>query len=98
MMENDLRPRLDIVRREIDELIRRGGQLRQLPAIEPLRTWQQDCAGTISRLSGGSKAHWLARAYSGAFLIRSDAGSVRVEAEATEIIDRMLGVLRQAAE
>ena len=29
--------------------------------------WQQDCAAAINQLSGGSKAHWLARAYSSAF-------------------------------
>jgi len=38
------------------------------------RAWQEDCGVIINQLSGGSKAHWLARAFSGAFLMRSPAG------------------------
>ena len=62
-----------------------------------IRAWQQDCAAAINQLSGGSKAHWLARAYSGAFLVRSARGGVVVEVDATEIVDRILGVLAQGA-
>jgi len=58
---------------------------------------QRDCAAAINQLSGGSKAHWLARAYSDAFLVRPANGGVAVEADATEIADRILGVLEQGA-
>src|SRR6266576_2329260 len=44
-------------------------------AIVATRVWQEDCGVTINQLSGGSKAHWLARSFSEAFLMRSAAGS-----------------------
>src|SRR5258706_14751388 len=43
--------------------------------IAALRVWQEDCGVTINQLSGGSKAHWLARSFSEAFLMRSKAGT-----------------------
>src|SRR5258707_10158360 len=43
--------------------------------IAALRVWQEDCGVTINQLSGGSKAHWLARSFSEAFLMRSTAGT-----------------------
>ena len=49
----------------------------------------------VNQLSGGSKGHWLARAYSGAFLVRSPDGGAMLEADATEIVDRILLVLEQ---
>ena len=64
-------------------------------AVDEIRAWQRDCATAINQLSGGSKAHWLARAYSGAFLVRAADGAVVVEA--TEIVDRILDVLAQGA-
>ena len=67
------------------------------PAADATRAWQQDCAAAINQLSGLSKAHWLARAYSSAFLVRSASGGVVVEADATEIVDRILRVLEQGA-
>jgi len=51
----------------------------------------------VGRLSGGSKAHWLARAYGGAFLVRGEAGRVVAEARPGDIVDRVLDVLGQAA-
>lgn len=60
------------------------------------RAWQQRCAVIVQELSGGSKAHWLARAFSEAFLVRSIAGEIVEQAPLTEIVDRVLGVLDQA--
>ena len=62
----------------IDDLIRRGRALRVAHAAragEPstaadTRIWQHDCEAVITQLSGGSKAHWLSRAYSEALLVR----------------------------
>ena len=65
-------------------------------ALAATRLWQQDCATTINQLSGGSKAHWLARSYSEAFLMRSTAGRVVEEATLDEIVGRIVGVLDQA--
>lgn len=75
--------------------MRRGHQIKITQGIDVLRAWQQDCAAAINQLSGGSKAHWLSRAYSNAFLVRSGDGGVVVEAETTEIVDRILRVLEQ---
>src|SRR5262245_27337626 len=36
--------------------------------VAALRIWQRDCAELVNELSGGSKAHWLSRAYSEALL------------------------------
>ena len=80
----------------VDDLIRRGRQIRSAPTPDVIRPWQRDCAAAINQLSGGSKAHWLARAYSTAFLVRATDGGVVVEASATEIVDRILDVLAQA--
>jgi hypothetical protein len=113
-MDEDLRHQRDTALGQLEALIRRGGELRNTQAVDATRAWQQDCAAAINQLSGGSKAHWLARAYSGAFLVRlahggsacaplaSDGstkgvGGVVVEADAREIVDRILGVLAQAA-
>jgi hypothetical protein len=61
-----------------------------------IRVWQQDCAVAINELSGGSKAHWLARAFSAAFLVSSTPATVVVEADLVEIVDRLLEVLHKA--
>src|SRR6185295_5883781 len=54
-----------------------------------VRIWQTDCAAAINELSGGSKAHWLSRAYSSALLVRSTNGEAVVEADAGEIVRRV---------
>ena len=116
-MDETLRHQRDTSLGQLEALIRRGREIRNTPALEAVRAWQQDCAAAINQLSGGSKAHWLARGYSGAFLVRSGRGpegafgppgaeraergegpprvinGVIVEADATEILDRILGVL-----
>jgi hypothetical protein len=94
-MDESLRHQRDTSLRQLEALIQCGRQLRNTPAADATRAWQRDCAAAINQLSGGSKAHWLARAYSGAFLVRSGRGGVVVEADATEIVDRILGVLAQ---
>jgi hypothetical protein len=89
----------------LERLMRRGRDLRHELTADPLpgaslastRIWQQDCAALIYQLSGGSKAHWLARGYSDAFLVRSTASRAVEEADVTEIVDRIVGVLGQAA-
>ena len=96
-MDDNLRHQRDTSLAQLEVLIRRGHQIRNAAAVDATRAWQQDCAAAINQLSGGSKAHWLARAYSGAFLVRSDRGGVVVEVDATEIVDRILGVLAQGA-
>lgn len=96
-MDENLRHRRDTSLVQLEALIRRGRQIRDTPAVDATRTWQQDCAAAINQLSGGSKAHWLARAYSEAFLVRSAGSGVVVEVDATEIVDRILGVLAQGA-
>jgi hypothetical protein len=91
--------------RQFDDLIRRGRDLRGAPpdAGAELRIWQRDCAALVNELSGGSKAHWLSRAYSGAFLVgigrgsdpRLTPGAVVVEVTSGDIVDRIVDVLVQ---
>ena len=80
----------------VDGLMRRGHEIKRTTVVADVRIWQRDCAAAINQLSGGSKAHWLSRAYSSAFLMRAADGGVIVEASASEIVDRILGVLAQA--
>jgi len=96
-MDETLRHQRDTSLGQLEALIRRGREIRHTLAVDATRAWQQDCAAAINQLSGGSKAHWLARAYSGAFLVRSAHGGVVVEADAAEIVDRILDVLAQGA-
>lgn len=91
-------------RLHLDRLIRHGRELRGSLTTDPadgstpagIRIWQRDVAALVNQLSGGVKAHWLSRAFSQAFLIRSTAGSVVVQADVAEIVDRLLAVLTQA--
>ncbi len=88
----------------LDGLIRRGHQLREMLASNPssesaiatARAWHEDCGATINQLSGGSKEHWLARSFSEAFLMRSAAGHAVEGTEPAEIVNRLLHVLDQA--
>lgn len=91
----------------LERLADRGRRLRSTldadpadaSALETIRAWQRDCAATVNELSGGSKAHWLSRAFSAAFLISTPPQGDRalvVEAPASEIVDRLLGVIDQA--
>jgi len=56
-----------------------------------------DHYSAINQLSGGSKTLWLSRAHCEAFLVRSANGGVVAEAEAGEIVDRILDVLAHGA-
>ena len=96
-MDEQLRHQRDTSLGQLDALIERGRQIRNARSVDAARAWQQECAAAINQLSGGSKAHWLARAYSGAFLVRAPDGGVVVEADSTVIVDRILEVLAQGA-
>ena len=103
-MDNSLQAQIDTYLSRLDGLIRRGCQVRDALATDPsnasaiaaTRVWQEDCGVTINQLSGGSKAHWLARSFSEAFLMRSAAGHAVEGAAPAEIVQRLLGVLEQA--
>ena len=101
---DDIQKQIETYRGRLALLIRRGLDARDALAADPtdatalvaVRIWQQDCGVTVNELSGGSKAHWLARAFSNAFLVRaSEAGTVEDVAPA-EIAQRLIGVLEQA--
>jgi hypothetical protein len=96
---------VDSFRRRLDGLMLEGDALRARFApgrtidsagLATIRSWQQQCGVAVNELSGGSKAHWLARAFSDAFLIRPAPGEVVREAPVAEIVTRVLDVLKQA--
>ncbi len=103
-MDESLRAQIDSNLSHLDSLIRRGRQLRETLAADPSsksalvanRAWQQDCGVAINQLSGGSKAHWLARSFSEAFLLRTVSGQVIEAVAPAEIVERLVGVLDQA--
>jgi hypothetical protein len=104
-MDDALRAQRDFALRQLDDLTRRGRQLSVAltanpddgPSLAAAPPWQQASATAIHQLAGGSKAHWLSRAFSGALLIRSAEGGTVVEAKVGEIVDRILDVLAQGA-
>jgi len=100
-------PLVDTFRQRIEHLKQQGHLLRAQVAdrgaadsvsLSNVRAWQQQCGIAVNELSGGSKAHWLARAFSEAFLVRPAAGEVVAEAPVAEIVSRLLDVLHQAGE
>ncbi len=103
-MDESQRLQIETYLSHLDGLIHRGRQLSDTLANDPCnesaiavtRVWQEDCGVTINQLSGGSKAHWLARSFSGAFLMRSANGRTVEEASPAEIVTRLLSVLDQA--
>jgi hypothetical protein len=103
-MDESLQAQIDSNLSHLDGLIRRGRQLRETLAGDPAnksalvanRAWQQDIGVAINQLSGGSKAHWLARAFSEAFLLRTDSGQVIETVAPAEIVERLVTVLEQA--
>jgi hypothetical protein len=103
-MDLSLQEQIETYLSHLDGLIRRGQQLRDALAGDPFdvatitatRRWQEDCGVTINQLSGGSKAHWLARSFSEAFLMRSADGRAAQGAAPAEIVQQLLGVLGQA--
>jgi hypothetical protein len=103
-MDDSLQAQIDTYLRHLEGLIQRGSRLRDTLATDPssrsaltaVRIWQQDCGVTINQLSGGSKAHWLARAFSEAFLMRAVDGRAAEGATAAEIVQRLINALREA--
>ena len=103
-MDQTLQAQIETYLAHLDGLMRRGLQLRDGLAtdasnqsnIASARAWQEDCGVTINQLSGGSKAHWLARSFSNAFLMRSADGRAVEGAAPAEIVKRLLDVLEQA--
>jgi hypothetical protein len=94
-------PQREIALAHVDRLIRRGQHIAERLQTVPdsavdVRAWQEDCAAAINELSGGSKAHWLSRAYSGALLVRATDGGAMVEASVGEIVERIVDVLKRA--
>jgi hypothetical protein len=103
-MDESVRTQIETYQNHLQGLMRRGRELRDIlqanpfgqAAITATRKWQEDCGVTINQLSGGSKAHWLARSFSGAFLKRSEGGVAVEGAAPAEIVQRLLDVLEQA--
>jgi len=103
-MDENLRAQIETYLSHLDGLIRHGRQLHDTLTADPsdssaiaaTRVWQQDCGVTVNQLSGGSKAHWLARSFSEAFLMRSAVGRAVEGAAPAEIVKRLLDVLEQA--
>lgn len=103
-MDETLRAQRDFALGQLEDLTRRGRQLSDAlaanpdaaPSLAAALAWQQASAAAIHQLSGGSKAHWLSRAFSGALLIRSADGDAVRDANVGEIVDRILDVLDQA--
>jgi hypothetical protein len=103
-MDTALQAQLETYRLQLNRLVDRGRELGQLIAAHPadasvtaaVRHWQNDCGVIINELSGGSKAHWLARAFSEAFLARSAEGQVVEGVAPQEIISRLVQVLEKA--
>jgi len=100
-------PLVDTFRHRLEHLMRQGRALRaqvggggvvDSVSLANVRAWQQQCGVAVNELSGGSKAHWLARAFSDAFLVRPAPGEVVAEAPVAEIVSRVLDVLHQAGE
>src|SRR5580658_11094491 len=102
-MDQTLQTQIETYLSHLDGLIRRGLQLRDAlntdssdqSAITATRAWQEDCGITINQLSGGSKAHWLARSFSQAFLMRGANGHAVEAGAPAEIVERLLSVLEQ---
>ena len=103
-MDESLRVQIDNYLSHLGGLIERGRQLSDTLATDPssrsamaaTRVWQEDCGVTVNQLSGGSKAHWLARSFSEAFLMRSTVGRAVEGAAPAEIVNRLVDVLDQA--
>ena len=103
-MDESMRTEIETQLSHLDGLIRRGRQILDMlatgassPAVmTETRAWQEHCGATINQLSGGSKAHWLARSFSDAFLMRTEDGRAAEGVPPTEIVKRLLDVLGQA--
>jgi hypothetical protein len=103
-MDQSLESQIQTYLAHLNGLIGRGQELRDALMADPadaatvaaMRRWQEDCGVTINQLSGGSKAHWLARSFSQAFLMRAADGRAVESAAPAELAQQLLGVLGQA--
>ena len=103
-MNESLQTQIETYLSRLENLIQRGRQVGEALATDSsdksvllaTRLWQHDCGHTIHELSGGSKAHWLSRAFSDAFLLRSSSGSAVEGVAPADIVTRLLDVLEQA--
>jgi hypothetical protein len=103
-MDESLQAQIETFLIHLNGLIRRGQEVREAlakgsadpSAMAATRRWQEDCGVIINQLSGGSKAHWLARSFNQAFLMRSADGRAAEGAAPVEIVESLLGVLDQA--
>jgi hypothetical protein len=103
-MNEALQSQIEIYIGRLEVLAGRGAEMRAALEHDPAspnavagsRLWRQDCGVIINELSGGSKAHWLARAFSEAFLVRGSGGVVVEGVPAVDIVSRLLDVLQQA--
>jgi hypothetical protein len=101
-----MHPNVETSLAHVRALVRRGAGIRDALAADAsnpraqadARIWQRDCAAAITQLSGGSKAHWVSRAYSAALLVRSESGGAILEARVADIVDRVIEVLDRAAQ
>lgn len=104
-IDQSLPQQVEIYLTHLEKLKHRGSDLRDALQADPAnsavlastRAWQEDCGVTMNQLSGGSKAHWLARAFSQAFLVRSADGRAAEGAAPADIVTRLLDVIEQAA-
>ena len=103
-MDDVIATRIETYRSRLQALIQHGVDIRNaldaspcnpMSLIEASR-WQGDCGVTVNELSGGSKAHWLAREFSDAFLIRASGTGAVESVPPAEILQRLIGVLEQA--
>jgi hypothetical protein len=103
-MDESMQTQIETHLSHLDGLIQRGRQIRDRlrkggsnpMVIAETRAWQEHCGTTINQLSGGSKAHWLARSFSNAFLMRTADGRAAEAVPPDEIVKRLLDVLGQA--
>jgi hypothetical protein len=103
-IDESVRTQVEIYLAHLAGLIERGQKLHDELLADPAngvaitatRRWQEDCGVAINQLSGGSKAHWLARSFSQAFLMRATDGRAVEGAAPAEIVKRLLGVLEKA--
>ncbi len=103
-IDESLRTQIETYVSHLNGLIHRGRQVCETLVIDPFnpaamaatRAWQEDCGVTINQLSGGSKSHWLARSFSGAFLMRSADGRAVAGVPPSDIVKRLIEVLEQA--
>jgi len=105
-MDESMRAQIETHLSHLDGLIQRGRQIRERlrksgtnPAVmAETRAWQEHCGTTINQLSGGSKAHWLARSFSNAFLMRTADGRAAEAVPPEEIVKRLVEALCKRVE